>query len=112
MMKIAISSEGANLESRVDPRFGRCSNFVIVEVENREIRSDRGVANPGINQSGGAGIAAAEFIGNENVEVVITGKVGPKAYTILNKIGVKMYQGAGTVKSSVEQYLEGKLTRL
>lgn len=111
-MKIAISSNGTNLESKIDPRFGRCNNFVIVEVDNNKIKSDRGVTNPGFNQSGGAGITAAQFIGNENIEVVITGKVGPKAYTVLNKIGVKMYHGTGTVKDSVEQYIQGKLTQL
>ncbi|MBU4502055.1 MAG: NifB/NifX family molybdenum-iron cluster-binding protein [Nanoarchaeota archaeon] len=111
-MKIAISSNGTNLESKIDPRFGRCNNFVIVEVEDNKIKSDKGVANPGLSRSGGAGIAAAQFMGNENIEVVITGKVGPNAYTVLDKIGVKMYHGVGTVKDSIEQYIQGKLTQL
>ena len=31
-MKIAVGSNGNNLDSLIDPRFGRCAYFLIVDV--------------------------------------------------------------------------------
>lgn len=33
-MKVAISSNGKNLESLIDPRFGRCPYFLFVETDD------------------------------------------------------------------------------
>ncbi|HOH04495.1 MAG TPA: NifB/NifX family molybdenum-iron cluster-binding protein, partial [Candidatus Pacearchaeota archaeon] len=34
-MKIAISSTGKNLQDEIDARFGRCSYFLIVEIDEK-----------------------------------------------------------------------------
>ena len=45
-----------------------------------------------------------------DVEGVITGHVGPKAFAALQAGGVKVYTGAsGTVAEAVEQFKAGKL---
>ena len=36
-MKIAISSTGKTLESEIDPKFGRCAYFLIIDVDNKKI---------------------------------------------------------------------------
>ena len=66
-MKLAISSTGEGLESQVDARLGRCPYFVIVEIEGNKIKSEKTIKNTAMIQGGGAGITAAEIIGNENV---------------------------------------------
>lgn len=33
-MKIAASSSGRDLDAQIDPRFGRCSNFLIINTED------------------------------------------------------------------------------
>ncbi|MCJ7594880.1 MAG: dinitrogenase iron-molybdenum cofactor biosynthesis protein, partial [Desulfobacterales bacterium] len=33
-MKIAVSSTGNHLDSPIDPRFGRCAYFVIIETDD------------------------------------------------------------------------------
>ena len=38
-MKIGISSDGENLDSFLDLRFGRCRYFVIYDTENNEVRA-------------------------------------------------------------------------
>ena len=33
-MKIAVSSSGNNLDSQIEPRFGRCAYLVVADTEN------------------------------------------------------------------------------
>ncbi|MHC1590544.1 MAG: NifB/NifX family molybdenum-iron cluster-binding protein, partial [Candidatus Helarchaeales archaeon] len=60
---------------------------------------------------GGAGIRAAEIVGNAGASTVITGHLGPNAYYALNSIGIKMFTGAigMTVREAVEAFLTGRL---
>ena len=111
-MKIAVSSTGPDLNSQVDFRFGRCPYFVIVEVEGKEIKRSESVENTSMNQMGGAGITAAQTVANKGVNVVITGNMGPRAFTIFEQFGIEVYQGSGTVKEVVENYLRGELRKL
>ena len=54
-MKICITANGEGLDSEVDPRFGRCSYFVIYDPETRSVES---ISNSSAVASGGAGIKA------------------------------------------------------
>jgi len=38
-MKIAVSATGLTLDAEVDPRFGRCQYFVIVDPETMEFEA-------------------------------------------------------------------------
>ena len=111
-MRIAISSTGKDLDSQIDNRFGRCPYFVIVEVENKDIKSSKAIENTATAQAGGAGISAAELVGNQNVEAVITGNSGPRAFSVLSELGIDIYQATGIVKEAVMQLIEGKLTKI
>lgn len=106
-MKIVISSTGNNIDSDVDPRFGRCINFLIVDTDTMLIEV---IGNSGAQSAHGAGIGAAQKVASLNVGAIITGHVGPNAYMALSKTGIKIYTGAkGTVKDAITQYKEGKL---
>ncbi len=112
-MKIAISSTGKDLESEVDVRFGRCSYFIIVEIEGKEIKSNKAIENTAMMQGSGAGITAAQVVGNEDVDAVIGINLGPRAFSVLEQLGIEIYQGIqGTVKENVQQFVEGKLLKL
>ena len=107
MMKIAISSSGKTLDSALDPRFGRCACFVIV---NPADMSYEAFENRSAAQSGGAGIQAAQFLANKNVSAVITGHVGPNAVQALSAAGIDMFaEQQGTIKEVVERYKSGRL---
>ncbi|MBU0758079.1 MAG: hypothetical protein KKF44_08475 [Nanoarchaeota archaeon] len=108
-MKIAVSADGESMDSSVDMRFGRSRYFVIVEVEGSEIKGSTAVENKGGVQGHGAGIAAAEEIGELGAKVVITGNLGPNATGVLDQLGVKSFQGSGTVKEAVEKYMKNEL---
>jgi predicted Fe-Mo cluster-binding NifX family protein len=106
-MKIAISSQGEDLEAVVDPRFGRCAYFIVYDTETKETEA---LSNPALEAMGGAGIQAAQVIADKSAEVVITGNVGPNAFQTLNQAGIKIYGGAsGTVKENLEKYENGEL---
>jgi len=111
-MKIAVSSSGNNIESEVDIRFGRCPYFIIVEVEDKAIKSFEALENRATAQVGGAGISAAEIVANKNVNAVISGNVGPKAFSVFQQFNIEVYKGVGTVKKAVEDFLEGKLEKI
>jgi predicted Fe-Mo cluster-binding NifX family protein len=104
-MKIAVSSTGKALENEVDPRFGRCQYFILVDPETMEFES---MQNSNSMAAGGAGISTAQMIAERKVEAVITGNCGPNAYQVLSAAGITVMTGAfGTVKDSIERYKAG-----
>jgi len=106
-MKICVTATGQGLDAEVDPRFGRCQYFTIVDSDTMEHES---ADNASISASGGAGIQAAQFVANKGVEVVLTGNVGPNAFDTLAATGISIVTGAaGKVREAVEDYKSGKL---
>ena len=106
-MKICITSQGDNLNARVDPRFGRCQYFLIVDTDTLECEA---VKNPNIDAMGGAGIQSGQVMVNKHVRAVVTGNVGPNAFQTLHTAGIVVITGAsGIVKEAIEKYKKGEL---
>lgn len=106
-MKICITSDGKSLDSKVDPRFGRCRYFIIADTEISEFEA---IENPNIEAMGGAGIQSAQLVTSKGVKVVLTGNVGPNAFQTLQAAGINIFSGVtGIVKEVVEEYKNGKL---
>lgn len=106
-MKVAVSSTGGSLDSVVDPRFGRCGVFLVVDTETMKHQA---VPNSSIGAAHGAGIGAAQAVAQLGVKAVITGQVGPNAHMALSQAGITIYTGAsGTVESAVNQFKSGAL---
>ncbi|BBB31830.1 initrogenase iron-molybdenum cofactor biosynthesis protein [Thermotomaculum hydrothermale] len=104
-MKIAVSSLGSNLDSKVDPRFGRAHGFIIYNTETDSFEHVDNSKNLSLMQ--GAGIQTAQFIADKGVDVVVSGSFGPKAASVLERAGIKMVSvGEGlTVKEAIERAL-------
>ena len=98
-MKIAVTSSGKNLESSVDPRFGRAAYFIIVDSETMDYNVVENLQN--LNLPQGAGIQAGQTIAKNNVDVLITGNCGPKAYRVLQNAGITIITNAGGKVSDV-----------
>ena len=110
MAKILITSNGSDLNSTVSAVFGRCPYFLIID-EKRKI--EKAISNAGIQAVRGAGIAAAQTVVAQGATVVITGNVGPNAFSVLQQSGVKLYNGVGMIiKEALDKFKDGKLTEI
>jgi len=110
-MKLAITSQGNDLDSAVDLRFGRAKAFIVVDSDSGEFAVHDNLQN--LNLPQGAGIQAGQTVVNLGVEAILTGQVGPKAFMVLRAGGVAIYAGVtGTVRQAIEDFKAGKLSRV
>ena len=109
-MKIIITADSNKIDAPFNPRFGRADYFILVD---RETKAWEAFVNPAADARGGAGPQAVQFIVNQGVDVVISGRYGPSAYTALEAVNVKAYIAKdGTVSQVLEQFLDGQLEQV
>ena len=109
-MKICVTVTDANLDATVDPRFGRCAWFLIVDTETMGLEP---LQNPNVSVGGGAGIQAAQMMADRDVQAVLTGNCGPNAFSGLGAAGIQVFTGvSGTARQAVEQYKSGALSSI
>ncbi|MCM0754570.1 NifB/NifX family molybdenum-iron cluster-binding protein [Desulfovibrio aminophilus] len=110
-MKIAISVQGKDLGSPLDPRFGRAEGFLVCDTEGGEPVYVPNSQNMSLAQ--GAGLQAAQTVAGAGAQAVVTGHVGPKAFLALNKGRIAVHlvpQGAAaTAAQALELFRAGKL---
>jgi predicted Fe-Mo cluster-binding NifX family protein len=107
-MKIVITSQGPEASSPVDPRFGRARCFVVFDTETGQFTSADNTQN--LNAAQGAGIQAGKAVVELGAAAVVTGHVGPKAFSTLQAGGIKVYTGAtGAVADAVQKFQAGTL---
>ncbi len=112
-MKIAVSSSSnAGLDAPVDPRFGRCAFFTIIEVTNSTVTGVQSLPNSAVSAFHGAGIQATQMIVNSGVNTILTGNLGPNAFYGLQQAGIPVYSVMSgiLVSQALEMFLQGKLT--
>jgi predicted Fe-Mo cluster-binding NifX family protein len=107
-MKIVVTAQGKDLDSEVDPRFGRSKWNIIVDTESGSYEALDNARN--LDLARGAGIQAAEKVSRLGVEALLTGHCGPNAFRTLSAAGLKVFVGAsGTVREAVERFKLGEL---
>ncbi len=103
-MKIVVTSTGRDLDAALDPRFGRCPYFALIETESGVLEA---APNPFLDATGGAGTQAAQWVVEQGAGALLTGHCGPKAATVLQDAGVRTVEGAsGTVREAVDRIRE------
>lgn len=108
-MKVAMSVQDNSPHATVDERFGRCRYFAVVDTDTKDVTF---VANDAAEGSG-AGVKAARTLLKQNVDAVVVGNIGPKAFEVLARAGIPVYGGlTGTIQDSLELFIQGKLTKL
>ncbi len=107
-MKIAVTSTGQDLDSPIDPRFGRAAYILIVDSDTMAYEVLDNAEN--VNAFKGAGIQAATMISEKKADVLLTGFCGPNAFKTLEAAGVKVGGDVnGTVRQAVMDYKDGKV---
>ena len=110
-MRIAITSNGQDLNASFSPVFGRAPYFIIVDTEN--MNNIRAIVNDAMNVARGAGFRAAQNVIDQNVEAVLTGNIGPNSFDILQRAGIKIYSvNASTVKDAIDMFLNGNYVEI
>lgn len=106
-MEICITAISDSLDSKIDERFGRCKFFILVDPSTMKFKA---VPNPAADESGGAGIKAANIVLKYAPAAIITGMIGDNAFNVIKASGVKLYScGKVSVREAVDQYCAGKL---
>lgn len=107
-MRVAVTASGTTLDATIDPRFGRAKYFLVVDTDSLDSQAVDNVQN--LQAAQGAGIQAARTVAALNVQAVLTGHVGPKAFAALQAAGIKTCTGAcGTVREALQTFLAGNL---
>lgn len=106
-MKVAITALEPNLDSQIDPRFGRAKYFIIVDLDTMAYKV---IENEGVKAASGAGTLAAQKIIDEGVSVVCSGDVGPHAREVIESSGIKIvHLEGGSVRDAIEKIKGGNL---
>ncbi len=110
-MKFAVTSQGPDRESLVDPRFGRARYFRVTDTETGQQTVVDNASR--VDAVQGAGIQAAQALASLGVQALVTGHVGPKAWATLQAARIEVYGvDGGTVAQAMEAFMARKLAPL
>jgi len=109
--KIAICATSPSPSSLVDERFGRCACFMIWNPETGKYSS---LDNNVHDAAHGAGTGAVQSLAKQDVGLVLSQRVGPKAFLALEQAGIKIFSGVAgkTVEDALKSYESGELSEL
>jgi len=101
-MKIAVSSDGSDLDAKVANRFNTARYLLIIDVDTGEYEV---VPNPFTTGQHGAGVQAIVLAVSKGAKAVLTGYTNPAVVNQFKSSGIEVLTGmTGTVRDAVEQY--------
>jgi len=107
-LKIAFTTSGENLDAPLESRFGRAPKFLIFDSESNNFKLLDNAQN--LIAAQGAGVQAAANLARAQVDIIVTGHCGPKAFQVLKAAGIKIYTtDVPTVTAAMEAYRSGGL---
>lgn len=109
-MKIAIPVLQDTKDSEVCMSFGRTSFFMFYNTVSQEYSF---FDNSAINTQGGAGIKASQMLIDNNIDTLITQRLGTNAADVLNAADVKIYKSVNIyAKDDIAAFINNKLSIL
>ena len=107
-MKIAVPTNGDNLDSEINKSFGRAKRFLIIDFDTLAYDVVENTQN--MQSSQGAGIQSANSAVKAGADALITMNCGPKAYRVLMESGVRVFAGIdGTIMKNIEKFKSNSL---
>jgi len=101
-MKIAIPTEGNNLDTAISKLFGRAPFILFYNTVTKESEF---LDNTAVSTIGGAGTRVAEVIADHGVKALLTEHCGENAMKALNRAEVLIYKAIpGTVRQNIEAF--------
>ncbi len=87
----------------VDEHFGHCKSFMVFELENQTLK-DQSILTPPPHAPG----VLPAFLGDNNVDVIITGGMGQMAINLFKEQNIDVILGArGSIKDNLHEFLSG-----
>ena len=109
-MRIAVSSSNGLQDSPFSPRFGRCAFFLIFDTSSTHWEKKE---NPARDAQGGAGTKVVQILTDWDVDVLVSGRYGPNAFSAIKASGITPYKAeSGSPKDLVDKVLAGELTKV
>jgi predicted Fe-Mo cluster-binding NifX family protein len=100
-MRICIPAEG----DEVSQHFGHTPEFVIFTVEDGKVVSKEVLRSPG-HEPG----LIPRLMGENGVDVVITGGLGRRAQGMFDEMGIRVISGvSGSIEDAIRGFLDGTL---
>jgi predicted Fe-Mo cluster-binding NifX family protein len=108
-MRIGIAAESnMKLQTQVSQHFGRCSHYVLVDIEDGRVKEVHTIDNPFHNTCEEPG-KVPTFIRDQGVDVIIAGSMGGQAMGFFMGFGIQVIIGAeGSVQENIDNFLAGK----
>jgi len=109
-MKIALATDdNMGLDAVVSHHFGRCPYYIVVDVDDKEIKDVKAVKNPFYESHGQTG-EVPNFIHSLGADVIIAGGMGPKAIGFFQQLGIQAFTGtSGIVGDVIKNYMSGQI---
>jgi len=96
-MKIAVASEGKDLDSEISSQGGRAPFYLVFE-DKKLVET---IKNPFATGGGGAGFPVAYMLAGKKVGLVVAGKVGGNMISALKEKGIKFKEKKGKASEVV-----------
>jgi predicted Fe-Mo cluster-binding NifX family protein len=109
-MIIGIPVDKSTIEGNISDHFGRTEFFLIWNTENEESKF---IVNDAINAQGGAGIKSAQLLVDNDVDAIISPRLGQNAFEVIDCADIKIYEPNGkSIEKNITALKEGKLSPL
>ncbi len=102
-MRIAIAVTDKNQNSQISEKAGRTPYYLIFNEEGEVLKE---ISNPFLRDKGGAGVAVANMLADEEINVVVAGDFGRKMIDVLEHKGIKYYQEEGSAKAALQKVIK------
>ena len=109
-MIIGIPVDKGSMDGNISDHFGRTEFFLVINTEDNEAKF---IENEAINAQGGAGIIAAQVLVDNNIDSLISPRLGQNAFEVISGADITIYESNGTsIDENIKALKEGKLSPL